>query len=114
MSVTRIEDGVLVTRSDADDAKLYPPVPVTPPAPQTVFAPADLMTALFTPAEQLGFASKPQGVLFIGLIAAHESVDIASAEFKADIAQAVAGGFLTQDRADQVLAGTLAPQETGT
>lgn len=77
---------------------------------QTVFDPRTLITTLFTPAEQLGFTAKPEGILFATLIASTPAVDITSAAFKAYIAQAVAGGFLTQARADQVLAGTPAPQ----
>lgn len=81
------------------------------PTVRTVFDPETLITTLFTPAEQLGFTAKPQGVLFATLIAASQSIDITSASFKADIGQAVAGGFLTQARADQVLVGTSVPQE---
>lgn len=109
--VTRIEDGVAVTRTAEEDAAIYGPPPVPQPAqPRTVFDPETLITTLFTPAEQLGFTAKPQGVLFATLIAASQSIDITSAGFKAYIAQAVAGGMLTQARADQVLAGTPAPQ----
>lgn len=111
MSVTRIEDGILVTRSDADDAAIYGPRPSPQPSQaRTVFDPATIITALFTPAEQIGFTSKPQGILFATLIAAEPSVDITSASFRAYIGQAVQGGFLTQARADQVLAGMPAPQ----
>ena len=107
MSTVQImQDGVLVS---VDSSQAPQPVP-SATAPQTVFSPDELITTLFTPAEQIGFTSKPQGVLFMGLIAGASSIDITSATFKADIAQAVAGGFLTQDRANQVLAGTPAPQ----
>lgn len=37
MSVTRMEDGALVTRSDADDAALYPPAAPEPPQPFTLY-----------------------------------------------------------------------------
>lgn len=108
MSRAILQDGRLVTLSDAEYAAQFPPA--ASPAPQTVFTAEALITTLFTPSEQIGFTSKPQGILFATLIAAAGSVDIASATFKADIAQAVQDGFLSQARADQVLAGTPAPQ----
>lgn len=101
-------DGVAMTVAD-DDPRL--PL-MTAFASQTIFDPETLITTLFTPAEQIGFTSKPQGVLFMGLIAAAQTVDVTSAVFKGYIAQAVAGGFLTQARADQVMSGTPAPQAT--
>ena len=108
MSRTILQDGQPVTLSDADFAVEFPAPP--PAGPQIVFPSDTLIETLFTPAEQAGFESKAQGALFATLIAGAGQVDITSPTFRADIAQAVAGGFLTQARAAQVLAGTPAPQ----
>lgn len=70
-----------------------------------IYSPKVLMQTLFTPQEQLGFAGHPQGLIFMTFLAASQYVDINDDEFKTDIALSVSAGLLTQDRANQVLAG---------